>query len=133
MESFKEPSMRLRLDSYQPLYFDVGAKVAIDPRYEWSDLERGIRAALVGAFSFAERRFAQSVSLAEVIRVLHSVAGVVFVDVDTVRRFDQTSPDLPEGGVLRATGVQWRDDEAEPGALAQLLLINPFGIALERV
>jgi hypothetical protein len=29
--------------------------------------------------------------------------------------------------------VQWRDDEAEPGALAQLLLINPFGIALERV
>jgi hypothetical protein len=29
--------------------------------------------------------------------------------------------------------VQWQADDAEPGALAQLLLINPFGIALVRV
>ena len=133
IESFKEPSMRLRLDTYQPLYFDVGAKVAIEPQYEWSVVEHGIRTALIRAFSFDERGFAQSVSLAEVVRVLHSVAGVDFVDVDTLRRFDQTSPDLPAGGVLRATGVQWQEDEAVPGALAQLLLINPFGIALVRV
>jgi len=73
------------------------------------------------------------VSLAEVVRVLHSVAGVAFVDVDTLRRFDQTSPDLPAGGVLRAAAVQWQDNEAEPGALAQLLLINPFGISLVQV
>jgi hypothetical protein len=125
--------MRLRLDTYQPLYFDVGAKVAIEPQYEWSVVEHGIRTALIRAFSFDERGFAQSVSLAEVVRVLHSVAGVDFVDVDTLRRFDQTSPDLPAGGVLRATGVQWQEDEAVPGALAQLLLINPFGIALVRV
>ena len=26
----------------------------------------------------------------------------------------------------------WKDDESEPGALAQLLIINPFGIALTR-
>jgi hypothetical protein len=125
--------MRLRLDSYQPLYFDVGAKVAIDPRYEWTDIERSVRAALVHMFSFERRRFAQSVSLAEVVRVLHSVAGVVFVDVDALRRFDQTSPDLPDGGVLHAAEVRWQADDAEPGALAQLLLINPFGIALVHV
>ena len=28
LETFKEPSMRLRLDTYQPLYFDVAAKVS---------------------------------------------------------------------------------------------------------
>lgn len=133
IETFKEPSMQLRLDTYQPLYFDVGAKVAIDPRYEWADVEPGIRAALIAAFSFDQRRFAQPVSLAEIVRVLHSVAGVLFVDLDTLRRFDQTSPDLPADGVLRAADVQWPDEEAEPGSLAQLLLINPFGIALVQV
>jgi hypothetical protein len=53
--------------------------------------------------------------------------------VDVLRRFDHTSPDLPEGGVLRAEGVRWADAEPEPGALAQLLIVNPFGIALVRV
>ena len=74
-----------------------------------------LRTALISAFSFDQRRFAQSVSLAEVVRVLHSVAGVVFVDVDALRRFDQTSPELPAGGVLRAAGVQWQDDESRAG------------------
>jgi hypothetical protein len=29
--------------------------------------------------------------------------------------------------------VAWKDDENEPGNLAQLLIINPFGIALTRI
>ena len=125
--------MRLRLDTYQPLYFDVAAKVSVNARYDWTVVEAGLRAALINAFSFDRRRFTQSVSLAEVVSVLHSVAGVAFVDIDTLRRFDQTSPELPDGGVLRAAGVQWPDDGTEPDALAQLLLINPFGIMLTPV
>ena len=101
--------------------------------FTWTEVEAGLRAALTDAFSFDQRGFAQSVSLAEVVRVLHSVAGVVFVDVDVLRRFDQTSPDLPDGGILRAEGVRWADTEPEPGALAQLLIVNPFGIALVHV
>ena len=133
IDAFKEPSMRLRLDTYQPIYFDVSARVSLDPRYDWTEVETRLRAALTSAFSFGQRGFAQPVTLAEVVRVLHSVAGVVFVDVDRLRRFDQTSPELPDGGVLRATEVAWDDGEVEPGALAQLLLINPFGIALVQV
>ena len=132
IDAYKEPSMHLRLDSYQPLYFDVVAKVAIDPRFEWTAIEAALRAALLKAFSFAARAFGQSVSMAEVIRVVHSVAGVVFVDVDVLRRFDQTAPDLPVNGSLAAGDVQWPEHQSEPAALAQLLLINPLGIALTR-
>jgi predicted phage baseplate assembly protein len=133
IDTFKEPTLNLRLDTYQPIYFDVSAKVSVDPRYEWETVETALRAALTTAFSFDRRGFAQSVSLAEVIGVLHSVAGVVFVDVDVLRRFDQPTPELPDGGVLRAEGVRWEDSEGEPGALAQLLIVNPFGIALTRI
>jgi hypothetical protein len=132
IEAYKEPSMRVRLDTYQPIYFDLRAQVSIDGRREWDTVEAALRAALIASFSFAARGFAQPVSLAEVVRVLHSVDGVVFVDVDTLRRFDQTGPELPDGGVLRAEGVGWADEQAEPGALAQLLIINPLGIALTR-
>jgi hypothetical protein len=107
--------------------------VSVDPRYEWETVETALRAALTTAFSFDQRGFAQSVSLAEVVGVLHSVAGVVFVDVDVLRRFDQPTPELPDGGVLRAEGVRWEDGEGEPGALAQLLIVSPFGIALTRI
>lgn len=124
--------MHLRLDSYQPLYFDVAAKVAIDPRFEWTVVEAALRAALLKAFSFQARGFGQSVSVAEVVRVVHSVAGIVFVDVDVLRRFDQTAPDLPVNGSLTAGDVQWPEHQLEPAALAQLLLINPLGIALTR-
>lgn len=124
--------MLLRLDSYQPLYFDVVAKVAIDSRFEWTAVEAAVRAALLKTFSFPARAFGQSISIAEVIRVVHSVAGVIFVDVDVLRRFDQTTPDLPVNGSLAAGDVQWPEQQPEPTALAQLLLINPLGIALAR-
>jgi predicted phage baseplate assembly protein len=130
IERFKEPSMRLRLDTYQPLYFDLGAKVAIDARHDWAAVEPALRAALVAAFSFKARGFVQPVTVAEVVRVLHAVPGVRFVDVDVLRRFDQPTPDLPASGVLAASDVQWAPAEPSPGAPAQLLIVNPLGITL---
>ena len=132
IDTCKEPSIHVRLDTYQPVYFDLGANVAIDARHEWADVEAGLRAALVATFSFDARDFAQAVTLSDVIRVLHSVEGVEFVDVDTLRRFDQVTPNLPDGGALIAGGVRWADADQQPAALAQLLLINPFGIVLTK-
>jgi hypothetical protein len=57
---------------------------------------------------------------------------VVFVDLEELRRFDVATPLLPPGGFLLASGVMWGEKEAEPGALAQLLLVNPLGINLVR-
>jgi hypothetical protein len=126
----REPSMSVRLDTYQPVYFDVKAKVLIDPRYLWPDVEAAIERALTAGFSFQRRAFAQPVSVAEVTSVIQSVPGVVFVDLDELHRFDQPTPLLPADGLLVANNVEWQESEPEPGKLAQLLLINPLGIAL---
>ena len=95
-------------------------------------MDAAIRAALQARFSFATRRFVDVVDLAQIIRAVQRVPGVVMVDVDTLHRFDQP-PGLPARGRLLADDVIWPDGEAAPTALAQLLLINPLGIALTRV
>ena len=133
IDNAKEPSMRIRVDTYQPVYFDVKAKVLIAARYVWAMVEVAIRAALSTRFAFELRMFAQAVTAAEVISVIQSVEGVIFVDLDELHRFDQPLPVLPAGGVLVAGDIQWLESELEPGALAQLLLINPLGITLTQM
>jgi len=128
----RDPGLRIRVDTYQPVFFNLGANVLIDGRREWRDVDIAIRDALQARFSFAARRFVDVVDLAQVIRVVQRVPGVVMVDVDSLHRFDQ-APGLPKNGRLLADDVSWPDGEAAPTALAQLLLINPLGIALTRV
>ena len=125
--------MNVRLDTYQPVFFDLKAKVLINRRYQWSDVKAAIEAVLVESFSFAQREFAKAVSLAEVISAIQSVSGVISVDLDELHRFDETGSPLPADGVLRAGLVQWPDGEVAPTALAELLLINPLGIELNRM
>ncbi|AMY08402.1 baseplate wedge subunit [Luteitalea pratensis] len=128
----RDPGLRIRVDTYQPVFFNVSANVLIDDRHEWSDVDAAIRAVLQARFSFATRRFVDVVDLGHIVRVVQQVPGVVMVDVDTLHRFDQP-PGLPARGRLVADDVIWPDGDAAPTALAQLLLINPLGIALTRV
>ena len=128
----RDPGMRIRVDTYQPVFFNLSANVLIDDRHEWRDVDAACRATLEARFSFATRRFVDVVDLADVVRVLQRVPGVVMVDIDTLHRFDQPAG-LPARGRLVADDVIWPDAEAVPTALAQLLLINPLGIALTRV
>jgi predicted phage baseplate assembly protein len=129
IERFKEPSLRLRVDTYQPVFFDLSVKVLADERHLWADVEAAVTTALVDAFSFERRAFGQAVTKAEAIRVIQAVAGVVFVDVEALHRFDVSPGATPED-VLIPDAVQWADDEPEPAALAELLVINPLGITL---
>jgi predicted phage baseplate assembly protein len=129
IERFKEPSLRVRVDTYQPVFFDLGAKVLVDGRHAWADVEAAVTAALVDTFSFERRAFGQAVTKAEAIRVVQSVAGVVFVDVEALHRFD-ASPGATPADVLVPGAVQWTDGQPEPAALAELLVINPLGITL---
>ena len=125
----KDPSLRIRVDTYQPVFFNLSANVLIDRHDVWADVEAEIHASLTGAFAFESRAFRQAVTAAEVIRVIQGVAGVVFVDLDALYRFDQ-SPSLPAHGVLAADAVLWEEDKPEPTSLSQLLVVNPLGIAL---
>ena len=125
--------MNIRIDTYLPVYFNVSAKVLIDERYLWDYVESRVRAAIIEAFSFQNRSFAEGVTSASVISVIQSVEGVVFVDLDELHRFDHPTPVLPENGVLIASGITWPDTASEPTSLAQLLLINPLGITLSQL
>jgi predicted phage baseplate assembly protein len=132
LRAASEPSLNLRMDTYRPVFFNVTARVLIDSRYRWSDVDVAVRSALQLAFTFEHRSFAQPVSATEVVATIQRVPGVVFVDLDALYRFDQPAS-LPAGGLLAADQVVWRDDEARPSLLSQLLLVNPVGIDLTPV
>ena len=124
----KDPGIQVRIDSYQPLYFNVRAGVVRDERYRWDDVAAAVRTTLIETFSFDRRSFGRAVTLAEVTTAIQRVAGVVAVDVDALHRFDEAES-LPAAGFLAAGGVVW-DVTVEPSALAQLLLVNPLGVNL---
>ncbi|MBK5248046.1 MAG: putative baseplate assembly protein [Actinomycetales bacterium] len=132
LRAAKEPSVQLRLDTYQPLFFNVVARLLVERRYRWADVEAAARTALAAAFSFERRSFGQPVSVTEVVTTIQRTPGVVFVDLDALHRFDLAAS-LPPGNVLVAGGVVWGEDETEPSGLAQLLVVNPLGITLTPV
>jgi len=124
--------MRVRVDTYQPLFFDLTANLLIDERHRWDDVHAAVTSALVEGFGFDSRHFGQPVTVTEVVTTIQRTPGVVFVDLDSLHRFDLT-PSLPVDGLLTADEVTWPDDAAEPSALAQLLLINPLGVTLIQI
>ena len=100
LRTASEPSLNLRLDTYQPVFFNLSAKVLIDARYRWEDVEAAARSALRTTYSFEGRSFAQPVSVSDVITTIQRVPGVVFVDLDSLHRFDQPAT-LPINNLLR--------------------------------
>jgi predicted phage baseplate assembly protein len=124
----RDAAIPVRIDTYQPRYFDLRAGIVRDERYRWEDVVAAVHATLVETFSFARRSFGQPVTLAEVTTAVHTVPGVVAVDVDALHPFD-AAESVPETGFLPAGRVVWGED-AEPSALAELLLVNPLGVTL---
>jgi hypothetical protein len=55
------------------------------------DVVEAVRSALLQAFAFDSREFGQPVSIDEVVAVIHRDAGVVAVDVNVLRRSDQSA------------------------------------------
>ncbi|WP_347351817.1 putative baseplate assembly protein [Intrasporangium sp.] len=127
-----EPSMPIRVDTYQPVFFDVAAKVLLDPRHRWSEVTDAVTTALVDTFSFAARGFGQPVTTTEVVTTIQATPGVVFVDLDALHRFDLPAT-LPADGRLVADLVAWPEQHPEPTVLTQLLLVNPIGITLTQI
>lgn len=128
LDAAKEPTMRIRVDTYQPAYFDVVARLLVDRRYRWDDVVTAATAALVATFGFERRSFVESVTVTDVVAIIQAIPGVVFVDLDALHRFDQP-PALPPGGILVAAPVVWHEDDTAPSALAELLLVDPLGIS----
>ncbi len=134
IEQSGDPGQRFRVDSYTPVFFDLKAKVRIDPRHLAADVLAAVNADLQSAFAFERRAFSQAVTAAEITTVIQNVPGVVAVDLVQLFRVDQppSSDTEKPNQVLAANRVRWDADQAEP-LLAELLLLNPAGVTLEEV
>ncbi len=130
------PTPRLRIDAYEPVFFDVALKVVVDHDFKarQATIEQQARLALSNAFTFQRRDFGQGVSASEIINLVQPIAGVVGVEI-TQLAYHGSSPTQPPPDTAQAVAAQparWPQDAVLP-APAQLLLINsqnPKGIAI---
>ena len=132
MNSVRDLSVELNLagmnaePSFVQTFFDVSAKVSINEKYISDLVIEDIKQALIDTFSFSRRQFGQPVTLAEVMTLIQSIDGVIFVDVDELYTVGQAEA-LNE--ILLSKSAQW-DSVAKKVDLAELLLINDAGISI---
>jgi hypothetical protein len=81
-----DPHVSLLLLPYQASTFRLGLKVRRDPAYEIKPLLAAVEAALLAHYAFDTRSLGQPVLQSDVIAVVHSVPGVVAVDLDFLYR-----------------------------------------------
>jgi predicted phage baseplate assembly protein len=128
-----DPSQRFDAGTFAQRYFSCKARVAVDPRYVAADVLAAVSTALRAGFGFEARDLGQSVTAAEVVTLIHTVPGVLAVDLDELLPYpaDPVSAD-PAATAVPAFGARW--DAATRAALpAELLLINPAGVVLEEM
>jgi predicted phage baseplate assembly protein len=77
-----DPHVNVALLSYQKIPFHLGLKVKRDPSYELKPLLAAVEAALRAHFGFDARSLGQPVLQSDVIAIVHSVPGVVAIDLD---------------------------------------------------
>jgi photosystem II stability/assembly factor-like uncharacterized protein len=116
----------VQIDSYKPIFFNVEAKIIVDPRRQPEPVLAAVRQAIKEKFAFENRLFGQPVTSAEAISAMQSVPGVIAVDLDGLylRGFSKTVEES-----LIAEPAKW-DQETNQISPAELLLLNPNGITL---
>ncbi|NDP63651.1 putative baseplate assembly protein [Polaromonas sp.] len=77
-----DPHVNVALLPCQKSTFHLGLKIRRDPAYEPKALLAAVEAALRSRYAFDARALGQPVMQSEVIAVVHSVPGVVAVDLD---------------------------------------------------
>jgi hypothetical protein len=109
--------------SYLQRFFRLKAKVRVDADHLPEKVLAEVEATMRARFSFDARSFGQPVTLGEVIGAVHSVAGVVAVDVDELYRVD------------RPPGLNARLNAEAPARgrarAAELLTLDPRPLELE--
>ena len=77
-----DPQQQVIIETRDQVLLVIKARVRLLSDYEWETTEPRIRSAMLTAFGFDGRDLGQPVYCSEIIRVIESVPGVAFVDVD---------------------------------------------------
>ena len=117
---------QLHIDSYEPIYFEIAARLMIYPDHKGrvKQIEQTIRQKLLNAFSFAQREFGRDVTESEVVALLQTVTGVAALDSVRLTRPGAPKPtgDDSPNDQLVAELARYANGVLQP---AQLLLLNP--------
>ena len=127
LDAMRDPAQKVRVQTFDLHLFNLVGNVAVDGRYVTEKVFTAIAAVLAETFSFARRTFGQVVTAAEVMTAIQKVAGVVYVDLDSLY-LSEESPDHKQ--ILPANSAYVKNGAIQ---LASLLLINAPGIALQEV
>ena len=120
-----DPFVPVRIESYRPALFRIGASVKVHGDFERDKVLGKVQTALRERFGFEARSFGQPVVLSEVVAVMQAVAGVVAVDLDRLQRVGaaggqlqaRLTAEVPRGGAFHE-------------AAAELLTLDPGPLEL---
>ncbi len=122
----RDPVYRVQIDSFEPLTFNLRAKLLVTKGYLVDKVKALVTAAVRSAFSFERRSFGQAVTRSELLAVIQGVDGVEAVDLDMFY-FSSSAASLEKR--LPARVARWNDTHSVIRA-AELLLVNPREIQL---
>jgi predicted phage baseplate assembly protein len=122
LHRFGDPYLPIHLVMRERLALVMGANVRIHPDYLWELVEPKVRAALLDAFGFEKVELGEDLLLAEVIRVVQGIPGVVYVDVD---KFDAISEEALLAGLTQPTAKILKLNDRIPIGPAQLAYLTP--------
>jgi hypothetical protein len=129
IDSYKDPTARFLLRSFNKMLFDVRTKILVSEDREFEDVKVDVKDALKKAFSFESRDFGQAVPLSEVFSVIQGVKGVKAVDIENLDKHEPgLTSNAPDVSVIRAEGV-----DQEGAVVPSLLLVNEEGITVEEM
>jgi hypothetical protein len=119
------------LDSFEPLYFQIEARLRIDPDYVDSQetVITSVTQSLQTAFSFTNRDLAQDVPASEVIALLQNVAGVLAVEMQSLYIKDGQQP-VALNPILQAKPARYEGGKLLPAQMLLLQSQNSDGIVL---
>lgn len=129
IDQARDPIQQVQVDSYERLFFNLEARVLLDPRYQAATVLPQLTAVLTTSFAFERRDFGQFVTSAEVITALQSVTGVIAVDLDALYAVGRSRA---LNAVLTAHTARY-DPDTQTIQPAQLFLLSPTGIQLSFV
>ena len=88
LREFGDPFQPLTVEPRELRLLIISARLRIDPDYLWEPVVTNVRGALLDAFGFEKRDLAIGVASSELLSVIQSVRGVVYVDLDTFGAID---------------------------------------------
>jgi hypothetical protein len=122
LRQFGDPRQPLRIDVRERSFLVVEAEVRVLPDYLWEKVEPKIRAAMLEAFGFDRRDLAQGAKVSETYRVIQSVPGVDYADINI---FKSRDPEDPAGQLEEPWARPARVDPDGTIHAAQLLYLSP--------